>query len=283
MGERAVESVADTAFMVAAWRAEESARPDALFRDPLAARLVGAQWMNEKRGLVRRFGAWLLAVRTVIIDELIQAAIAQGLDTVVNLGAGLDTRPYRMSLPASLRWLEVDRPETLALKNQRLAGEQPNCKLERLGLDLTDLAARRALLESLGGKTLALTEGVIPYLRVEDVGSLADDLRASPVSAWIVDYVSPWAMRHHIGANRAGRMRKAPFRFTPDDWFGFFDSHGWRVREMRYLLEEAERLGRPPPLPGAVALGVKLLRNVVPSARREAFRHLAGFAVLERP
>ena len=41
MAESLIRGVSDTAFMVAAWRAAESARPDALFNDPFAARLAG--------------------------------------------------------------------------------------------------------------------------------------------------------------------------------------------------------------------------------------------------
>ena len=50
---------------------------------------------------------WMTVVRTVVIDRYLQEAIARGVDTVVNLGAGLDTRPYRMTLPASLSWVEA--------------------------------------------------------------------------------------------------------------------------------------------------------------------------------
>jgi hypothetical protein len=44
---------------------------------------------------------------------------------VVKLAAGLDARPYRMNLPASLRWVEVDLPEILEKKERLLEGERP--------------------------------------------------------------------------------------------------------------------------------------------------------------
>lgn len=49
--------------------------------------------------------AFAMTLRTVAIDRLVQMAIARGVDTVINLGAGLDTRPYRMELPPTLRKL----------------------------------------------------------------------------------------------------------------------------------------------------------------------------------
>ena len=55
-----------------------------------------------------------------------------GVDLVVNLAAGLDTRPYRMALPPSLRWVEVDLPDILDYKEEILAGAAPACALERV-------------------------------------------------------------------------------------------------------------------------------------------------------
>lgn len=57
--------------------------------------------------------SWVLTIRTVAIDRLIVMAIENGVDTVINLGAGLDTRPYRMKLPSLLRWIEVDFPHMI--------------------------------------------------------------------------------------------------------------------------------------------------------------------------
>jgi O-methyltransferase involved in polyketide biosynthesis len=66
-----------------------------------------------------KFGGWSLVVRICVIDELILRSIEQeGIDTVLNLGAGLDTRPYRLSLPSSLHWIEVDFPAILNYKEQ---------------------------------------------------------------------------------------------------------------------------------------------------------------------
>jgi methyltransferase (TIGR00027 family) len=120
------EDVADTALWVAAYRARESSRPDALFRDPLAARLAGdrgEELAHEVDGSASF--AWSIIVRTCVLDDLLREAIAAGADTVVNLGAGMDTRPYRMDLPQALRWVEVDAPKIIELKEQRLPPDGP--------------------------------------------------------------------------------------------------------------------------------------------------------------
>ncbi|MGH6749302.1 MAG: class I SAM-dependent methyltransferase [Methyloceanibacter sp.] len=230
-----IQNVSDTAFMVAGFRALETEREEPLFRDPLAAKLAGEHGRKILATVPKTFvGGWSVVIRTVIIDALIHRAVVEGVDTILNLGAGLDTRPYRMDLPRGLRFVEVDYPHVIELKETRLAEEEPRCRLERIALDLTDRAARKAFLAAMSaeaGKILVLTEGVTPYLTEADVGALADDLRRTEkVRFWITDYFSPEAIK--FGAKLRRRfMRNAPFQFTPTDWFGFFaDQAGRRAR-----------------------------------------------------
>ena len=81
---------------------------DALFRDPLAGVLAGDHGRLIAGTMPQpAMTTWAVVIRTCIIDDFIREAIAQGADTILNLGAGLDTRPYRMELPASLAWIEA--------------------------------------------------------------------------------------------------------------------------------------------------------------------------------
>ncbi len=102
----AIKDVSDTAIWVAWYRARETDRPDAMFRDPLAKVLVGerGEQIAKSFGAMGRYTDWIVLTRTVNIDAFILEGIRDGVDAVLNLGAGLDTRPYRMDLPASLRW-----------------------------------------------------------------------------------------------------------------------------------------------------------------------------------
>jgi methyltransferase (TIGR00027 family) len=279
-----IQHVSDTAFMVAGFRAAESDRPDALFRDPLAAKLAGDQAAAILKTVPKSFiGAWSVVIRTMIIDDYIREAMADGVDTVLNLGAGLDTRPYRMELPKSLRWIEVDYPHVISLKETRLADDKPRCKLERVSFDLTDHAARQKFLADTSAKAnkiLVLTEGVIPYLIESDVAALAADLRAEPrCRYWIVDYFSPEALR--FGEKmRKSFMRNAPFKFTPSDWFGFFAERGWRPEQVRFISDEAERLERP--LPATLWMKIRFLLAVpfMLKQRREQMRQYAAYVLL---
>ena len=106
-----IEHVSDTALWVAAYRAMESERSDALFHDRFASILTGDKGLRMARwAKASRYTKWSVVIRTCIIDSYVQALVAEGVDTVLNLGAGLDARPYRMSLPESLSWIEIDFP-----------------------------------------------------------------------------------------------------------------------------------------------------------------------------
>jgi methyltransferase (TIGR00027 family) len=284
LSEPVIEDVSDTALWVATYRAEESRRKDALFRDPLADRLAG----ERGRALAHRMKdlavvGWSVVLRTVIIDAYVHDCIAGGVDTVLNLGAGLDTRPYRMELPPTLRWVEVDYPHVLRLKEERLAGETPCCQLERVAVDLTQRDARRALfarVASQARKVLVLTEGVVPYLSVEDVASLAEDLHAQErFDAWVVDVMSQLFLEWRTKNPRFQRhLANAPFRFTPPDWQAFYAERGWGVRQVRYQGEEAVRLRRPPPVP----FYQRLLARLAPREVQQRWQRMSGFALLER-
>jgi methyltransferase (TIGR00027 family) len=196
MTQPVIAHINDTAHWVATYRALETARPDALFRDPLAERLSGERGRAIAAVAPRQArNGWPVIVRTKLLDDLIMACVADGCDCVVNLAAGFDTRPYRLALPSTLRFIEADLPALLAEKERLLAGEQPVCELRRVPIDLTDASARGAFLDAaLRGsrKALVITEGLLCYLDDALVTSLSADLMARPaVHWWIFDMFSP--------------------------------------------------------------------------------------------
>ncbi|MFZ0921443.1 MAG: class I SAM-dependent methyltransferase, partial [Candidatus Acidiferrales bacterium] len=112
-----VRNVSDTARWVAYFRALETERDDALFRDPYARRLAGERGF-EIAGTLSDGNKheWAWVARTLLFDQFVSRAIIEGADLILNLGAGLDARPYRMDLPQGLRWIEADLPEIVAYK-----------------------------------------------------------------------------------------------------------------------------------------------------------------------
>jgi len=244
--------VSDTARWVAYFRAMETKRPDALFRDPFAGRLAGERGFALADTLVDgKNNEWAWVARTYLFDEFVKRQIAEGADLVVNLAAGLDARPYRMNLPAQLRWIEVDFPEIIAYKEEVLAGEKPECRLERIGLDLADWEARRKLFARLDGEAKAIvviTEGLLIYFTPEEVGAFAKDLaNGAHFASWIIDLASPGQLKlmqrtTGMQLSEAG----AAFKFGPAEGPDFFKAFGWESADVQGLLRTAYSFKRSP-------------------------------------
>jgi methyltransferase (TIGR00027 family) len=282
-----IRNVSDTARWVAWYRAEESDRPDALFHDPFARRLAGARGAEIIRTLpgARRLG-WVMTVRTCVFDELILRAIRQdGVDTVVNLACGFDARPYRLALPSSLRWFEVDLPPLIEEKRGALAGERPICRLESVALDLADPAGRGDLFRRIGSgsqRVLVLTEGLLAYLEPAAVFDLAKALHVEPTFAqWITDLASPFILKKYMRrASARLAAANAPFRFAPEEGEEFFRPAGWSPAEFRLTGEEGQRLGREVKL---AWLWRFMFRFMSPERKAEmARRYRAGTVLLRR-
>lgn len=281
-----IQNVSDTARWVAVYRAMETARKDAIFRDPFAARLAGQKGQdivdNMKQG--RRM-AWAMIVRTAVFDEMINERIRNGdVDQVVNLAAGLDARPWRMtSLPSSIRWIDVDLPGILDYKLDLMKNEKPLVQYDAVRLDLREAAKRQALFAQLGAqsrRTLVVSEGLLIYLTADDVASLAADLhRQTSFQWWIFDLSSPklleWMNRTW---SKRGEMQNAPFQFAPAEGTKFFEPYGWEEAEYRSNMDEARRLNREM----SMMWLWRILGMLQSRATKESFRRFAGSVLMQR-
>lgn len=279
-----IEHVSDTARWVAVYRAMETERSDALFRDPFARQLAGARGEEIVRTMPRgKSAAWSMIVRTAVFDEIIAREVANGVDCVLNLAAGLDTRPFRMALPSTLRWVDVDFAPILDYKWQVLQHERSLCRYEMAPTDLTDANVRRALFARIGAeqqRVLVVAEGLLIYLTPADVAMLAADLHGQPTfAAWLFDLASPrllkWMSRSW---GRQAAKGNAPFQFAPAEGVAFFAACGWREREYRSAWLEAKRLGRT--MPGLWLMELFSLLQTA-KMRREAER-MAGQVLVVR-
>jgi methyltransferase (TIGR00027 family) len=246
-----IAHISDTARWVALYRAIESERPDAHFRDPHARRLAGERGEAIARGMPAfRSGTWPMVVRTCLFDEFVLRAVRdEGFDTVINLAAGLDARPWRLDLPASTRWFDVDLPEILEYKRDALSGERPVCAYAAEAVDLRDGPARRALFERIGRdarRALVLSEGLLVYLTDADVGSLATDLHA-PRSFrwWVLDLVNPRLLKMlRRQWSKSLASGNATLQFAPAEGPRFLEPFGWKELEFRSTWDESHRLRR---------------------------------------
>jgi methyltransferase (TIGR00027 family) len=265
---QALRDVSGTAFWIAYCRALERRQRAPLFDDPWARELAG----ERGRDIVERMpGAkqhsWVFAIRTAVLDRLISEQVHdRGVDVVINLAAGFDTRAFRLALPSTLRWFDIDKPEITQHKCQVLRRAGAHCRWEAIALDFADAPKRRALLTELGEqghKALVISEGLVVYLRQSEVAGLARDLHAVPsLHSWIFDLPSAASLRHmQLIWGKTMRSVDASFRFGPPEGAAFFAPYGWQQAEAVSMFEEAVRLQRAPALDRAV---MRAMRWIAP-------------------
>jgi methyltransferase (TIGR00027 family) len=281
----AIKHISDTAPWVAYLRALETERPDALFTDPFARRLAG----TAGEALVRQLGhaeliARGIAVRTAVFDELVLECVSRrGVDLVLNLGAGLDTRPWRLPIPNTVQWIDVDLPAILEHKATVLRGETLRCEYRAMPADLADENARAAIfsrLDSERRRVLVVTEGLLVYLKTAQVSALARALhRHESFRWWLTDLTGPQALAYLKTVwGPVFAHGKVAFQFAPAESTEFFRPFGWREEAFRSSLEEARRLQRQAP---STWMSRLLLWFSSPS-RREEFRRMAGTTLMTR-
>lgn len=278
--DSSITHVADTAFWVAYFREKESQRAAPAFNDPFAALLCGSRGRQIARSIPRAaMTEWGMVVRTTAIDRLIYEALQSGVDTVLNLGAGLDTRPYRMNLPADLQWIEMDFPDIVELKDSKLVEHQPVCRLERVGIDLLDRSSRNTILARYGAtskRTLVITEGVLTFFSIPDAAALASDLHATtPICSWIQDFDN--AGQRRLPSGWEEKLKAAPILFKVKDWFEFFEKYGWRPSRVITNFDESLRVNRPYPLDFPYGLILRAL----PKAMSQKILSLSGAVLMQ--
>jgi methyltransferase (TIGR00027 family) len=227
-----MHGVALTSLWVAAWRAAESERPDALFHDPFARALAGPEGFAvlDAARAIAPIDAPTIPVRTRFFDQRIACG-----PQVVLLAAGMDARAFRLFWPEATRVYEVDQAEVLALKQRRLGAAVPSCTRVPVPVDLADdwptaleaQAFRPAL------PTIWLAEGLLPYLDESFVRGLL--ARVSQVSAigstLLIDLIGKTMLEMPQLRPMLDFVAKlgAPWRFGTDEPEALLEPLGWQV------------------------------------------------------
>jgi methyltransferase (TIGR00027 family) len=248
--------VGTTAIGVCRLRAVESARLDRLFDDPLAGALVEMSgWSPDRPGPDRRddpagraaLTAWI-AIRTRFLDDLLTDAVGAGCTQVVLVGAGLDTRAFRLPWPPSTACFELDTPEVLAYKEEALGalGARPGCRRVAVPADLrADWPHRLGDAGWDPGRPTAwVAEGLLVYLTDAVRDRLVEQVsaRSAPGSR-----LGLTADARAGEGGRPGRGFRALYRSTAwDDPAAALDGQGWRT-EVFDPRERSAAYGRPGP------------------------------------
>ncbi|WP_431033619.1 SAM-dependent methyltransferase [Streptomyces sp. P6-2-1] len=264
--------VARTALLVAAARAIETYRPDALARDPYAEHFVRAaqgcaDWPlhpedvpgGEADPVWGRLGRYF-ALRTRVLDDHLGHAAHSGERQVVLLGAGLDTRALRLPWPKGTVVYEIDQAPVLAFK-QRVLDTLPPVPgaAERRVLAADVREDWTAALKEAGfdpsRRTAWLAEGLFLYLPAAVEARVLADLHAHSAPG------SSLAYEIKLGLETAAVRDSPVYAHTRDrlgiDLLALFETEprpdsaatlaarGWRT-ETRTPFDHSRALGRGP-------------------------------------
>lgn len=251
-----MDPIAKTSLYTAMLRAQESARPDRLFSDPLAETLAGPQgndvlaWMEARSPGAAQNP--VIPIRTRFIDDTFERILGEsGVDQLVILAAGMDTRAFRLPLPPDLALFELDRPEVLDLKAARLAqlNATPRCRRIPIPADLTGDWSTTLQDGGFDRQRPAawLAEGLTPYLTDDQVHHLLDMLsELAAAGSWLLVDVfnhSFLTSPQMAGFRAMMAANGSPLLFGTDDPEGLMGSHGWQP-QVTPLGEAGANFGR---------------------------------------
>lgn len=235
-----MDGVGKTSLLTAAMRAVESKRSEAegrFFSDPYAELLAGSEGMALlQKALAESGDQPAIAVRTKYMDEKINESLHRGIRQIVIIAAGMDTRAYRLLLPAGTRVFELDRKEVLAYKHEKLSNTKPLCERQALAVDLQEDWPTHLLKSSFksGEPTLWLVEGLLMYLEESQVKALFTKINSlsSPKDVMLFDVLgrslldAPFMKKQLEFLSNMG----APWRFGEDEPEQLMKKFGWEAK-----------------------------------------------------
>lgn len=225
-------------------RAQEHTRPDRLVEDPYASVLAGPEgaesWSRFEQQFPQAASSVVISIsiRTRFFgDTLVSLVGEEGVDQVVLLGAGMDTMVFRLQLPPTVTVFELDYPELLAIKDDRLRQKKasPTCRRVTVGTDLTTNWTTDLLRSGFQPKrtTAWLLEGFLVFLEEDEVHQLLNRLNTLiNGGAWLLadilgrsyfDSPSTRSVMETLAANGA------PLRFGTDDPEGLLSGYSWNA------------------------------------------------------
>jgi methyltransferase (TIGR00027 family) len=271
------EGVGWTALLIAYARAQESQRADRRLDDSLAAAFIEAVGDSAggaaglpAGGPLAGYGSSVLwnafgfywTERTVFYDQHILNAVTAGCRQLVLLGAGLDSRAFRLGLPESTTVFELDQAPVLHFKQEVLDKNRAaaTCRRIPLAVDLrTDWP--RVLSEAgfaPSQPTAWVAEGLLMFLSRADADQLLDRVTALSAagSRIAAEYWSkPWQDSDLLTETTSDQDRATwdqarrafhygPMQESPASWLS---RHGWSADEVVTLVEFGRRGNRSLP------------------------------------
>jgi methyltransferase (TIGR00027 family) len=244
---------------------------DRIMTDELACRILPLGYRAEVRligrfkdGIVKKSeakvpGLWGgIMARKRYIDDTVSETADDRTEAVVNLGAGFDTRAYRLPALADVPVWEVDQPQNIDSKRSRLEKlfekTPTHVTLVPMDFDRQDLAT---VMEAHGyepdRKTSFIWEGVTQYVTEAGIRATLDYLAGAPSGSRLVFTYTPkdfidgkvFYGQEYLYKQMLVKDKIWLFGLDPEKVDSFLGEYGWRVLEHLGYDELDERYVKP--------------------------------------
>ena len=237
--------ISNTAYYCCGVRMEDASRNHSVCKDDYAER-----FMDERgRQIFEPFRSEKMAnlsniARCRLIDDYLSAELAGNNKlNIFTIGAGFDTRPYRL---AGGNWIEVDEPQIISYKNERLPVEDCSNPLRRISIDFaSESLADKLEGESNGDYTVFVIEGVFMYLDTKATKNTIDSIQnLFPKHVLYCDlmtkkFFTRFAQSVHSKLVASG----GEFSTRPDFPETIFTQHNYHPMERIPMFKRARELG----------------------------------------
>ena len=204
-------------------------------------------------------GSRYIGVRSRFYDDFLADAAQRGVQQMVLLAAGLDTRAFRLTWPSDVTVFEIDQPQVIAFKDEVLSNEgaQPTCRRVAIGADLREAWQKELLAAGFAADapTAWVAEGLLAYLSPDAEGRLLQQIQdhSAPGSSIAADRILSVDRLGDNAANGAAldeltersgvEMKSLIDSQARRDCAEWLTAHGWTVRENN-AVEIAHSYGR---------------------------------------
>jgi O-methyltransferase involved in polyketide biosynthesis len=252
----------ESLYLTLCGRALDNHLPHPILGDPMATQIVGRLGYDCGRFRLSASPILNIALRAKKLDQVAQQFIGHHPDAIgLDLGAGLDTRVYRITPPATVDWYDVDYPEVITARRQLLPAR---VNAHTIGADLTD----PTWLDAVPGDRPAVivADGLMAFLTPDYMISLVNRLighfPGGEVAFNGYSRFAIWAARHYHGTQSVAGLIRSP---------GFDDPHEPERWNPRLQLVKEILLTREPEVaefPTALRLFTRLSARSAALSRR---------------
>jgi methyltransferase (TIGR00027 family) len=240
-----MKPISKTAYYCTGVRMLDAASPDPVCNDQYAKLFMDSAALaifERFKGLTGPNEGNIM--RHWIIDDRVRGVVAKDpAARIFLLGAGFDSRAYR--LPGGI-WTELDQPEVIRLKNERLPASSCKNPLTRVPIDFSEEALRDVLSPfATDEHVVAIVEGVFLYLEREEMQSIIGSLAAVfPNQTLFCELMTPAFFRKYSRAfNDVVKTLGIEFRYIDDRQEELFTDAGYRLEEKISIIGTASHRG----------------------------------------